>query len=1058
MSPYKRRVRWMGAAAILLAGGLLTWWTVVQAARTMRDDLRNQTQKVAQALNLERVQQLTGTEADLRNPAYLRIKDQLAAVRRSKPLCRFIYLMGRRPDGTIFFFVDSEPADSKDYSPPGHVYEEASKACHRVFATQRAEVEGPTADRWGTWVTGLIPIHTPQVGRHLSSGGSSELHSVLGMDIDSRNWNGILIRAALPPAALTLALATVLVLGSTLLSRRARIAGAPPLWMRHIEAALTFVVGMLLALYAAATAREHTVNEHRQAFEQMASERIESAIEMLRFLRDSELASLSRFYESSSNVTAEEFRFVTAYLTKSPSVQAWEWVPAVPASGKSRFEADARAAEMDGFEIWQVDAQGKRVPATGRDVYYPVSQVAPLEGNEQFMGYDLGSEPRCRAMMEEAARTGLPTASEPTALWHGAEKVMLVCRPAIANGEPKNARGFAVGVVRLEALLRSDEPDSVAQQELSLLRKDGTSEPLATSWAANAAPPAGLSVVRLFFAFGKAFALATYAGTIPFHPLREYWCALLSGMTITSSLTVLVSVLLGRRVKNERMLAERKLLAIAIGQASEAIFITDAKGQIHYVNPAFVSLTGYSYEEAIGQNPRILKSGKHDAAFYSKMWETLASGGTWQGNLVNKKKDGTLFTEETTISPIHDAHDEIVNYVAVKRDITQELSMQSQLNQAQKMESVGRLAGGVAHDFNNMLCVILGHTEMALAEVDAAHPLFADLQAILGSAQRSADLTRQLLAFSRQQPISPDVMNLNGRIAGMLSMLSHLIGEDIRIDTRLDENLWLVKMDPSQIDQIMVNLCVNARDAIADVGTITIETGNRTIDQSFCKSHADAIPGDYVLLAVSDTGCGMDQATQAHIFEPFFTTKDVGKGTGLGLATVYGIAKQNHGFIDVYSELGQGATFTISLPRHTGKVEQPQPLAEPPMRGHETILLVEDEPAIRHMTKMILKQLGYTVLAAGSPDGAIRIAESHPSRICLLITDVIMPEMNGRELAKTLLVSYPHLKCLFMSGYAANVITPHGVLDPGIRFIQKPLSIGDLSAKIRETLDSLGPQ
>ncbi|MEI6032946.1 MAG: CHASE domain-containing protein [Verrucomicrobiae bacterium] len=1044
----------MSGVAILLSGGLLTWWTVVQAARTMRDDLRNQTQKVAQGLNIARVQQLTGTDADLENPACLRIKDQLAAVRLANPLCRFIYLMGRRPDGSIFFYVDSEPAGSKDCSPPGQVYEEASEACRRVFATQKAEIEGPTPDRWGSRVSAMIPIRAPPPGLRASSGGARELLGVLGMDIDARTWNGILVRAALPPSALTLALVFILWVGSTLLSRRARIVGVPPPGMRCLEAALTFMVGLFLTLYAASIACEHAVNEHRQTFEQLASERIESVVEMLRFLRDSELAGLSRFYESSANVTAEEFQFFTAYLTKNPYVQAWEWVPAVPASGKSRFKADAGAAGRSGFEIWQMDAQGKRVPANGREAYYPVYQVAPLEGNEQSLGYDLGSEPRGRAMLEEAVRTGLPTASEPAFLWPGAEKVMLVCRPVIRNGERERVRGFAVGVVRLEGLLRGDESDNVMQQELSLLRKDGTSESLATSWAANAAPRAGLSVVRPFFAFGKTFALATYSGTLPFHPLREYWLAVLSGMVITSSLTAMVSVLLSRRVKGERMLAERKLLAIAIGQASEVVFITSAKGEIQYVNPAFLSLTGYSSEEAIGQNPRILKSGKQDSAFYSAMWETLSNGGIWHGNLINKKKDGTLFTEETTISPIHDALNKIVNYVAVKRDITQELSMQSQLNQAHKMESVGRLAGGVAHDFNNMLCVILGHTEMALAEVDGANPVFGDLTAILSSARRSADLTRQLLAFSRQQPISPNVMNLNGRIEGMLNMLSHLIGEDIRIDTLLDKELWAIKMDPSQIDQIMVNLCVNARDAIADVGTITIETGNGSIDQSFCESHAEAVPGDYVRLAVSDTGCGMDQTAQAHIFEPFYTTKDVGKGTGLGLATVYGIAKQNHGFIYVYSEPGHGATFTIYLPRHIGKVVEPQPPAEPPLRGHETILLVEDEPAIMQMTKVILERLGYTVLAAGSPGGAIRAAASHTERICLLMTDVIMPEMNGRELAKTLLASYPHLKCLFMSGYTSNVITPHGIMDPGMRFIQKPFSMGDLSAKIRETLDA----
>jgi len=388
-----------------------------------------------------------------------------------------------------------------------------------------------------------------------------------------------------------------------------------------------------------------------------------------------------------------------------------------------------------------------------------------------------------------------------------------------------------------------------------------------------------------------------------------------------------------------------------------------------------------------------------------------------------------------------------------KRDISLEPSMQSQLGQAQKMESVGRLAGGVAHGFNNMLCVILGHAEMALAEIDREHPLFDSLQAIKSSAQRSADLTRQLLAFSRQQPISPKEMDLNQSIEGMLGMLGHLIGDDVRIEFLPGKYLWLVKMDPSQIDQIMANLCVNARDAIDDVGTITIQTGNRRLDESYCAENVGAMPGEYVRLTVGDTGRGIDDETKAHIFEPFFTTKEVGKGTGLGLATVYGIVKQNQGVINVSSEPGHGTAFTIHLPRYVGGAALPQTVAEGPKPGHETILLVEDEPAIMDVTKMMLEEFGYTVLATSSPGDALRLAESHTGRISLLITDVIMPKMNGRQLSKSLVARYPYLKCLFMSGYTANIIAQHGMLDPGVRFIQKPFSMRELSAKIRDVLD-----
>ena len=1044
-------------AALLLAGGLLTWWTVSQTNRTMHEDLRRQVQMVAQGLDRDAVAELTGTDADLGAPSYLRVKEQLAAARSSSPRCRFLYLMSRRPDGTVFFLVDSEPAASKDCSPPGQVYSEASKACLRAFSNQSSVLDGPTADRWGVWVSGFVPIFAPlTAGSSSSLGGSRELMAVLGMDIDARTWRGLLVRSAWPPVALTLVLAAILLLGSALLAWRSQILGIPPRWMRHLEASLTAVVGMILTLFTAWLVCGRMADERKQAFEQLAANQTEAVAETLHFLRDTELASLERFFESSENVTAEEFRYFTAYLAKNPSVQAWEWVPFVQAGGKSRFEADARAVGAMVGRIWQLGAQGKREPASGREGYYPVFQAAPLAGNEWVRGYDLGSNPLCRAMLEDAVRTGRPSASDPTTLGKDPGRVMLISRPVFSNGEPKRVRGFVLAVLRMGSLLHSDAQDKAVLQELSILRTDGTSESLATSWGAGSPPSTGLSARRLIFAFGRVFSLNAYAGTKAFSasPMREWALTFLGGMVLTGLLSVGTSMFLGRREEVKRLVAERELLAKAIAQATEAIFITDAKARIQYVNPAFVSLTGYSREDVIGKTPRILKSGKHEIAFYREMWKTLLSGKAWQGNLVNKKKDGTLFTEESTISPILDSSNQIVSFVAVKRDITQELIIQTQLNQAQKMESVGRLAGGVAHDFNNMLCVILGHTEMALADVGPSHPLFGDLEAIRSSAKRSADLTRQLLAFSRQQPISPKVIDLNENIAGMLNMLSPLIGEDIRIDSQLDNALWLVKMDPSQIDQIMVNLCVNARDAISGGGTITIEASNRMLDADFCASQADAVPGAYVQISVSDTGCGIDKVTQAHIFEPFFTTKAIGKGTGLGLATVYGIAKQNGGFINVYSELGQGSSFRVYLPRHVGESELPQRVEEPPQRGNETILLVEDEPAIMNMTKMILERLGYSVLAAGSPDEAVALAKADPGRINLLITDVIMPEMNGRELAKKLRAHIPHLKCLFMSGYTANVISPHGILEPGVCFIQKPFSMGNLAAKIREALDS----
>lgn len=387
--------------------------------------------------------------------------------------------------------------------------------------------------------------------------------------------------------------------------------------------------------------------------------------------------------------------------------------------------------------------------------------------------------------------------------------------------------------------------------------------------------------------------------------------------------------------------------------------------------------------------------------------------------------------------------------------------LQAQLNQGLKMESVGRLAGGIAHDFNNMLGVILGYTELAHKKIESGQAIHSALQGIQQAAQRSADLTRQLLAFARKQTVSPKVLDLNEIVASMLNMLRRLIGENIDLAWLPGEDLGPIRMDPAQIDQVLANLCVNARDAIKDTGKVTIETHNVVLDQTYGKEHTGFVPGEYVLLELSDNGCGMNRETLSHLFEPFFTTKGIGKGTGLGLATVYGIVKQNDGFINVYSELGLGTTFKLYLPLYVAKGEQrqPEPEAKPIATGHETILLVEDEPMILEMTTLMLEAQGYTVLPAAIPGEAIRLAREHAGEIHLLMTDVVMPEMNGRDLAKNLLSLYPGLKRLFMSGYTADVIAHHGVLDEGINFIQKPFTMQDLATKIRAALaDEVGSQ
>jgi PAS domain S-box-containing protein len=491
---------------------------------------------------------------------------------------------------------------------------------------------------------------------------------------------------------------------------------------------------------------------------------------------------------------------------------------------------------------------------------------------------------------------------------------------------------------------------------------------------------------------------------------------------------------------------------------SDWIWETDKKGTYTYSSPKVTDLLGYKPEEITGKTPFDFMPYS-EAKRVSDIFHSALSLQTSFDSIekLSLHKNGTLVFVETSGVPIFSDKGELLGYRGIDRDITARKSLENQLLQAQKMEAIGNLAGGIAHDFNNMLSIILGNTEIMMENLERASPDIANLQEIQKAAKRSADLTRQLLAFARKQTIAPKVLDINEAIEGMLKMLKRLIGENIDLDWLPKKGLWPVKVDPSQVDQVLANLCVNARDSIKGAGKLTIETDNTDFDAEYCRNHVDYQPGNYVMIAVSDNGIGMDKETLDNIFEPFFTTKAIGKGTGLGLSTIYGIVKQNNGFINIYSELGEGTTIKIYLPRYTGKMLQPQlhKQDEVDAGGSETILLVEDEISILRMTTMMLERLGYSVIAISSPAEAIRICESNPGVIDLLITDVVMPEMSGRDLAKKILRLYPNLKCLYVSGYTANVIAHHGVLDEGVNFIHKPFAKIEIAQKIREVLDEV---
>ena len=821
------------AAVLLLALSLavvvFSWWTVLRAARDIRAELLQQTRLVAQAMNLEHLQALAGTEEDLASPHYQRIKEQLAAVRSANPLCRFAYLLGRKADGTLYFFVDSEPATSKDYSPPGQVYTEAPEGCRRAFGARTELVEGPYTDRWGKWVSALVPILDPQTvmyglatpedargmvrravefykqngresllkeinnprgefhkgdlyafaydrnmtwlahpvkpelvgqnwidkkdwaggkyfrreiqqvaqtkgsgwvefeyenpinGQHdhkttyveglddliVCAGaykGDGEILAVLGMDIDASTWNGMLARAALPTVLCALALMATLLVGSALLVWRSRFS-VKPTWTWHLEPALAVAVGLVVTLFAAWLAHEREIHDRKAAFEQLAESRTKVIDETLRDLRATQLEGLARFYENSTRVTSEEFRHFTTYLTKNRAVQSWEWSPAVPAAEKTRFEAEARATGWKGFEIWQKDAQGKQVPASGRDVSYPVLQVAPSSGNERVIGFDLGSESLRRAALEEAAHTGLPTATDPITLVQeaGTQKGMLLCRPVFGSEDPKRLRGFALAGLRMGALLKSVGADKSTLMELALLRKDAPPERIANTWDDVPPPRSGLVASRPLFAFGKVFSVTAHAGPefLRLHPLRAGWLTALTGLLLTAAMSVVISVILRRREELERLVAERTAalheseehLSATLHSIGDGVIACDTKGKVVSLNAAAEALTGWSAADAFGRP--IAEVFRIVHAETRKEAEIPVSRALREDRIIGLAnhtaliaRDGTERQIADSCAPIHDATGGVRGAVLVFRDVTEEYQSRMQLRESEALQRI----------------------------------------------------------------------------------------------------------------------------------------------------------------------------------------------------------------------------------------------------------------------------------------------------------------------------------------------------------------------------------
>ncbi|MCD6122062.1 MAG: PAS domain S-box protein [Spirochaetales bacterium] len=507
--------------------------------------------------------------------------------------------------------------------------------------------------------------------------------------------------------------------------------------------------------------------------------------------------------------------------------------------------------------------------------------------------------------------------------------------------------------------------------------------------------------------------------------------------------------------EQEMMEGQYSQLFKAVEQSPIGIVISNSERKIVYINPWFVKLSGYSKEEIKGKSPAVFRSGEHPSEFYKNFDATVAEGNVWHGEMCNKRKDGELYWVDLTSIPIRDEHGEITGHIEYYFDITDKKKLEKQFLQAQKLETVGRLAGGVAHDFNNMLTVINGYSEVALAELKTSDTYYTYFKEIRDAGKRAEAIARQLLAFSRKQMLKPELLNINDVLNSLKKILLKLLGEDIKLVMELNDNVSLIEADEGQLEQVVMNLSVNARDAMPSGGTLTFETGNIYLDESYVKIHRGAKKGKYVVITITDTGVGMDKDTQSKIFEPFFTTKPVGQGTGLGLSTVYGIVKQSGGNIWVYSEVNKGTTFKIYFPAvNASEKQEDEKSADHTanLKGNEKILVVEDDDLVRKIIVSALSNYKYNLFSADGGEEAAKVCSENRD-IDLIICDVVMPGMDGRQVAAVLLAYCPNAKVLYMSGYTNNVIAHHHILDKDVDFIEKPFTPQMIGEKVREVLD-----
>ncbi|MEI6605623.1 MAG: CHASE domain-containing protein [Verrucomicrobiota bacterium] len=1024
---------------IFIVGSGLTWWALRQADREMRENLLRQTQLLAQAVNVERLQQITGTPADLQNPEYLRLKAQLAAARASIPECHFIYLMGRipasgaqvpgpaLPGGTIYFFAD---AGTENEAQPGKIYGEASVELKSAFNTARAFVEGPLPDEWGVWISGLVPLVNPQ---------SKSVIAMLGMDFDAQDWNGLLARAALPPALFTLALEALVLLGWALLARCERGSGPASRCLRHLEPALVFCAGLLVTLFATWMVRQREGRGRELAFGQLAASRTEEIASALEVVSHSELESLASFYQHSQKITRGEFQSFTSHLAKNPNIQAWEWVPAVLEAQRADFTAHADAVGLKDFSIWQKDAQGQREPASGREIYYPVLHASPGVGNEPVLGFDLGSDPLRRAALEEAARSGLVTGSDPVTLVQETDnqKALLILRPVFSDESAGHVlRGFALAALRCGTLLQNASTDTSVLLGISLMHPNAAAEPLTPPWNGTKPPSSRLCTTRPVMAFGKTFAVTATAGPefLALYP-SSAWLTTSTGLLLSIAAALLISVLHRRREKLEylvrmrssELLESSSRLQIITDSANDAIVMMEDHGYISFWNPAAERMFGYTRAEAIGQSLHELivperHREAHNAALpvFQQTGQGAAIGKTVDLEAVHK--DGREMPVQLSLSAIHSNH--AWHAVGIVRDTTErkqaeealllataratELAEQAELASQAKSEFLAHMS----HEIRTPMNGVIGMTDQLLdSTLDAEQRHCAEV--IRDSGENLLNLINSILDLSKIEAGKLNLEILDFNLAALLDDLSNMLAPQARrkglnflsaIAPDVPNDLC---GDPGRLRQVLINLVGNA--------VKFTQQGEVAVQASLAANTDEAIVLRFV---VSDTGIGIPADKQNLLFSEFSqmdvsTTRLYG-GTGLGLAISKQLVQLMGGEIGVTSNIGQGSTFWFTV-----RLTQPAPATQSPLPPPPTsplpassnrphwhglrILLAEDNLINQKVAVGFLRKMGLQVDVANN--GADALTSLSNIAYHLVLMDMQMPVMDGLEATRLLRTS-----------------------------------------------------